>query len=77
MLCFALYIVSGGGFDGGRLGDPENWGTSGAVFAGGFGGCEELMKPLSKSLEYVGGGWIGIGASDGDGLKLANDVGAG
>jgi hypothetical protein len=74
LLCFAPYVVSGGDFDGGRKGDPENWGTGGAVFAGGLGG--EFMKSLSKSLEFVGG-WPGIGASDGDGPKLANDVGAG
>lgn len=65
-----------GEFDGGRKEDPENWGTSGAVFAGGLGGSGELMKSLSKSLESVGG-WLGIGASDGDGPKLANDVGGG
>jgi hypothetical protein len=71
------YVISGGGFDGGRIGDAENWVTGGAVFAGGFGGSGEFMKLLSKSLEFVGGRWLGIGASDGDGPKLANDEGAG
>lgn len=77
MLCFEPDIVSGGGFDGGRKGGAENRVGDGVVFAGGFGGRGEVLKSLNKLVEIVGGGWLGIGVSDGAGPKLENDRGAG